>query len=266
MSDPISPEQAPTTDETAIRVNDVRFRVPDKEILKGVTFEVKRGEILSVMGMSGCGKTTLLHCLGALTLPTSGEIFIGDDQIVGMPERELNKVRESMGMVFQYAALFDSLTVFENVAFGLRRRKKLKEPEIKRIVSEKLALAAVPGTERLFPAELSGGMAKRVGLARALAMEPSILLYDEPTSGLDPVVASVIDEQIISMRDQLGVTSVVVSHNMQSVFRMSDHIVMLHEGYMKAYGTPDEIRNSPDPIVQQFVEGRTSGPIELANR
>ncbi len=259
-------ETVPIEDAAAIRLEDVKYSVPNKDILKGISFEVKRGAILSVMGMSGCGKTTLLHCLGGLSSPTSGEIFIGDAQIVGMRERELNRVRESMGMVFQYAALFDSLTVFENVAFGLRRRKKLKEAEIKRIVGEKLTLAAVPGTERLYPAELSGGMAKRVGLARALAMEPSILLYDEPTSGLDPVVASVIDEQIISMRDKLGVTSVVVSHNMQSVFRMSDHIVMLHEGQLKAFGTPDEIRNSSDPIVQQFVEGRTTGPIELANR
>ncbi|HEY3332846.1 MAG TPA: ATP-binding cassette domain-containing protein [Capsulimonadaceae bacterium] len=259
-------ETAQPSDQIAIRLDDVKFSVSGKDILKGVSFSVDKGEIVSVMGMSGCGKTTLLHCLGGLTHPTSGQIYIGDNAIVGMPERELNKVRESMGMVFQYAALFDSLTVFENVAFGLRRRRKLSEADITRIVKEKLALAAVPGTERLHPSELSGGMAKRVGLARALALEPTILMYDEPTSGLDPVVASVIDEQIISMRDQLGVTSVVVSHNVSSVFRMSDHIAMLHEGHLWAFGTPDEIRNSPDPVVQQFIEGRTSGPIEVATR
>lgn len=250
----------------AIRLEDVKFSVPGKDILKGVSFTVNRGEIISVMGMSGCGKTTLLHCLGGLTHPSSGQIYIGDSPIVGMRERELNTVREKMGMVFQYAALFDSLTVYENVAFGLRRRRKLPEAEISRIVTEKLSLAAVPGTEKLHPSELSGGMAKRVGLARALAMEPDILLYDEPTSGLDPVVASVIDEQIMSMRDQLGVTSVVVSHSVPSVFRMSDRIVMLHEGLVREFGTPDEIKNSSDEIVRQFIEGRTSGPIEVAKR
>ncbi|MDR3708381.1 MAG: ABC transporter ATP-binding protein [Capsulimonadaceae bacterium] len=253
-------------DRPAIVVDDVRYRVPGKEILKGVTLSVEKGAILSVMGMSGCGKTTLLHCLGGLTTPTSGQITICGKPIVGLRERELNEVRESMGMVFQYAALFDSLTVFENVAFGLRRRKRLPEKEIRRIVTEKLALAAVSGTENMYPAELSGGMAKRVGLARALAMEPTILLYDEPTSGLDPIVVSVIDEQIMRTRDQVGVTSIVVSHNVQSVFRMSDHVAMLHEGQLRAFGTVDEIRNSTDPTVRQFIEGRTTGPIEVATR
>ena len=250
----------------AIILEDVRYKVSGKEVLKGVSFSIPKGEILSVMGMSGCGKTTLLHCLGGLTAPTSGQIYIDGDPIVGLREQELNRVREKMGMVFQYAALFDSLTVYENVAFGLRRRRHLKEAEIQRIVKEKLTVAAVSGTERLYPAELSGGMAKRVGLARALAMEPAILLYDEPTSGLDPVVASLIDEQIMRTRDQLGVTSVVVSHNVQSVMRMSDHVAVLHDGQIKAFGTPDEIRATTDPIVRQFIEGRTSGPIELANR
>jgi phospholipid/cholesterol/gamma-HCH transport system ATP-binding protein len=154
--------------------------------------------------------------------------------------------------------------VFENVAFGLRRRRHLPEDEIKRIVADKLALAAVPGTENLFPAELSGGMAKRVGLARALALEPKILLYDEPTSGLDPVVATVIDEQIVRMRDEIGVTSIVVSHSVPSVMRISDKVAMLHDGEVKAFGTPVEIRNCADPLVQQFINGRSTGPIEVS--
>ncbi len=249
-----------------IEVNNLRFEVPGKQILKGVTLGVGPGEILSVMGMSGSGKTTVLHCMGGLTAPTSGEIRIGDAQIVGMRENELNRVRERMGMVFQYAALFDSLTVFENVAFGLRRRRRLPADEIKKIVAEKLTLVGLPGTEAMYPSQLSGGMAKRVGLARAIAMSPEILLYDEPTSGLDPVIASVVDELIMQMRDKLGVTSIVVSHNLPSIFRISDKIAMIHDGRVLATGTPQEIQACEDPIVRQFIEGRSHGPIDVARR
>jgi len=249
-----------------IEVKNLRFQVGDKQILKGASLGVAPGEILSVMGMSGSGKTTLLHCIGGLTVPTSGEIRIGDVQIVGMTESELNKVRERMGMVFQYAALFDSLNVFENVAFGLRRRRKLSANEIKRNVAEKLALVGLPGTENMYPSELSGGMAKRVGLARAIALSPEILLYDEPTSGLDPVMESVIDELIMQMRDKLGVTSIVVSHSIASIFRISDKIAMIHNGEVLATGTPDQIKSCDNPIVQQFIEGKSQGPIEVARR
>ncbi len=249
-----------------IEVRDLRYTVGGKEVLKGVTLGVPPGEILCVMGMSGCGKTTLLHCVGGLTAPTSGEIRIGESQIVGMKESELNTVRERMGMVFQYAALFDSLSVFENVAFGLRRRRRLPIDDIKRMVAEKLALVGMPGTEQLFPSQLSGGMAKRVGLARAIALSPEILLYDEPTSGLDPVIASVVDELIMQMRDKLGVTSIVVSHNITSIFRISDKIAMLHEGHVLATGTPQEIQNCDNPIVRQFIEGKSHGPIDVARR
>ena len=249
-----------------IEVRDLRFQVGDKQILKGASLGVAPGEILSVMGMSGSGKTTLLHCIGGLTAPTTGSIRIGDIQIVGMPETELNHVRERMGMVFQYAALFDSLSVFENVAFGLRRRRHLPNDEIKRMVAEKLALVGLPGTEAMYPSELSGGMAKRVGLARAIAMSPEILLYDEPTSGLDPVMESVIDELIMQMRDKLGVTSIVVSHSIPSIMRISDKIAMIHNGEVLATGTPEQIRNCDNPVVRQFVEGKSHGPIEVARR
>jgi len=247
-----------------IDIRGLNYFVPGKHVLKDVDLTVERGETCCVMGMSGCGKTSLLHCIGALASPSSGEITINGNQIVGMPEDQLNTVREHMGMVFQYAALFDFLSVFENVAFGLRRRRRLTEAEIARIVKEKLALSAVSGTERLVPSQLSGGMAKRVGLARALALEPQILLYDEPTSGLDPIVATVIDEQIMRMRDHLGVTSVVVSHNIPSVFRISDKIAMMNEGGIVAVGTPAEIKNSDNPIVRQFIEGRATGPLKVA--
>lgn len=249
-----------------IEVRDLYYQVERKTVLEGVSLGVPPGEILCVMGMSGCGKTTLLHCIGGLTQATSGGIRIGDAQIVGMKERELNRVRERMGMVFQYAALFDSLTVFENVAFGLRRRQHLPEREIRQIVAEKLDLVGLPGTESLHPSQLSGGMAKRVGLARAIAMSPEILLYDEPTSGLDPVVATVVDELIMQMRDKLGVTSIVVSHNLPSVFRISDKIAMLHEGQVLIAGTPAEVQASSNPIVQQFIHGQSQGPIEVAQR
>ncbi|HEX5323203.1 MAG TPA: ABC transporter ATP-binding protein [Capsulimonadaceae bacterium] len=255
-----------TASDPVIDVRDMAYRIGAKEILQDVSLSVGRGEILCVMGMSGCGKTTLLHCIGALAHPSGGEIYINGTQIVGMDERELNVVREQMGLVFQYAALFDSLSVFDNVAFGLRRRKRLPEAEVRRIVPEKLALAAMGGTESLFPSELSGGMAKRVGLARALAMEPNILLYDEPTSGLDPVIATVIDELIMSMRDKLGVTSIVVSHSIESVFRISDKVAMMHEGRVLAMGTPEQIKGCDNPIVQQFIQGKSQGPIEVARR
>jgi len=262
-----APEAEDVWDEPAwIEARNVRYTVGEKQVLRGVTLGVAPGEILCVMGMSGCGKTTLLHCIGGLTAATGGEIRIGDSQIVGMSEDALNRVRERMGMVFQYAALFDSLSVFENVAFGLRRRRKMALDEIKKIVAEKLALVGMAGTEALYPSQLSGGMAKRVGLARAIAISPEILLYDEPTSGLDPVVASVVDELIMQMRDKLGVTSIVVSHNITSIFRISDRVAMLHEGRVQATGTPEQIQASEDPIVRQFIEGRSQGPIAVARR
>ncbi len=253
-------------EETVIELKGVGYAVGTKVILEDVSFQVNKGEILCIVGLSGSGKTSLLHCIGALNHASSGEIWIAGTQIVGMDEKSLNLVREKMGMVFQYAALFDSLTVFENVAFGPRRRRKLTEEQLTQLVSEKLAISAVSGTEKMFPSQLSGGMSKRVGLARALALEPGILLYDEPTSGLDPVVATVIDDLIVSMRDKLSVTSVVVSHNMMSVFRIADRIAMIHEGKLIAFGTVDDIRNSSDPIVQQFIQGKATGPIELTRR
>jgi len=255
-----------TRARVGIEVCGLRFQRGTKQILQDITLKVGPGEILCVMGMSGCGKTTLLHCIGGLTRPTNGEIWIGDDQIVGMREDALNRVRERMGMVFQYAALFDSLSVYENVAFGLRHRRHIAEAETKQTVADKLALVGLPGTEALMPSQLSGGMAKRVGLARAIALAPQVLLYDEPTSGLDPVVASVVDELIMDMRDKLGVTSIVVSHNLPSVWRISDKVAMLHEGRLLAFGTPDEVKASADPVVQQFVQGRSHGPIAVGRR
>lgn len=248
-----------------VSVRELTFAVPGRTILDGVSVEIEAGEIMAVMGMSGGGKTTFLKCCAGLTRPTGGEIYIGETEIAGLGESQLNTVRRRLGMVFQYAALFDSMNVYENVAFGLRHHSDLTEAEIRSVVEEKLDAVGMPGTERLLPNELSGGMRKRVGMARALAVNPEVVLYDEPTSGLDPVVASVIDELIVHVRDTLGVTSIVVSHTMSSIFRIADRIAMLYNGRFEMVGTPDEIRNTGNEVVRQFIEGRSDGPIQVTD-
>jgi phospholipid/cholesterol/gamma-HCH transport system ATP-binding protein len=248
-----------------VLVRDLQFAVPGRVILDRVSLEIEAGEIMAVMGMSGGGKTTFLKCCAGLSRPTAGEIYIGETEIAQLSEGQLNTVRRRLGMVFQYAALFDSMTVYENVAFGLRHHSDLTEAEIRKVVEEKLDAVGMAGTERQLPAELSGGMRKRIGLARALAVNPEVLLYDEPTSGLDPVVASVIDELIVSVRDTLGVTSVVVSHTISSIFRIADRIAMLYNGRFEAVGTPEEMRNSQNEVVRQFIEGRSDGPIQVTD-
>jgi phospholipid/cholesterol/gamma-HCH transport system ATP-binding protein len=246
-----------------VSVRGLRYDIAGRTILDGVSLEIAPREIMAVMGMSGGGKTTFLKCCAGLSRPTAGEILIGETEIVHLSESQLNSVRRRIGMVFQYAALFDSMDVYDNVAFGLRHNSHLSETEIRRIVEEKLDAVGMVGTERLMPAELSGGMRKRIGLARALATNPEVLFYDEPTSGLDPIVASVIDELIVQVRDALGVTSVVVSHTIASIFRIADRVAMLYGGRFAAIGTPDEIRQSSDPVVRQFIEGRSHGPIQV---
>jgi phospholipid/cholesterol/gamma-HCH transport system ATP-binding protein len=246
-----------------VRVRDLRYDISGRLILNGVSLEVAPGEIMAVMGISGGGKTTFLKCCAGLIRPTGGEIYIGDTEIARLGESQLNSVRRRIGMVFQYAALFDSMNVFENVAFGLRHHSHLSEEEIRKVVHERLEAVGMAHTERLMPAELSGGMRKRIGLARALATNPEVLLYDEPTSGLDPVVGSLIDGLIVRVRDTLGVTSVLVSHHIPSIFRTADRIAMLYEGQFEAVGTPDEIRSCDSPVVRQFIEGRSDGPIQV---
>ncbi len=245
-----------------VRVSDVTYSVPGKQVLRGASLEVRQGEILAVMGMSGTGKSTLLKCIAGLIKPRSGQIWLGDTDIVPLGERQLSKVRCRLGMVFQYAALFDSMSVFENVAFGVRHQSpEVRGRALERLVAGKLALVGMDGTQSLMPAQLSGGMQKRVGLARALATDPELLLYDEPTSGLDPVMAHVIDDLIVSMRSRLHVTSIVVSHSLESIWRVADRVAMLHEGRVVLCGTPEEVRDSSDPVVRQFVEGNPEGPL-----
>lgn len=243
----------------AISVEDVEYAVPGKRILHDVNLQVPPGAVAAVMGMSGSGKTTLLKCIAGLRRPTRGRILIEGQDIAAMRERDLDRVRHRIGLVFQYAALLDSLTVYENVAFGLVHSRRLPRKEIDRIVQERLGEVGMGGTERLYPAELSGGMQKRVGLARALATEPAVLLYDEPTSGLDPVIARTIDDLILETRDRLGVTSVVVSHDIRSIFRIADHVTMLHEGTVIATGSSAAMRESEDPRVREFVADALPG-------
>lgn len=220
---------------------------------------------MAVMGMSGTGKSTLLKCIAGLVKATSGEIWVDGSQIVGLSEHQMNAVRRKLGIVFQYSALFDSLNVFENVAVGPRRHLRLTRLELRRLVGSKLDIVGLSGSERLMPAQLSGGMQKRVGLARALALEPEVLLYDEPTAGLDPIVATSINELIIRTRDQLGVTAVVVSHDLASIFKVSDRVAMMHKGQILQVGTVEEMRSSSNPYVKQFVEGSGEGPISLGS-
>ncbi|MHB0913895.1 MAG: ABC transporter ATP-binding protein [Armatimonadota bacterium] len=245
-----------------ITARQIHYEIDGKPVLRDVNLHVRQGETVSVMGVSGSGKTTLLRVLSGLVKPTSGQVFVEQTDITTLSEEELNRVRHRMGVVFQYGALFDSLTVYENVAFSLARHTRLTKSEIDDIVEEKLSLVGLPGTQNLLPAQLSGGMQKRVSLARAIAMNPEMLFYDEPTSGLDPVMTTVIGELIIGMSDKFGVTSVVVSHDIRSIFTISDRIAMLYDGEIIAYGTPDEIRKNDDARVRQFVEGRAEGPIQ----
>ena len=226
-----------------------------QRILDNVDLRIESGESAVIIGRSGGGKSVLLKHLIALFKPDSGEVLVDGENIIPLNERQLLRVREKFGMVFQGAALFDSMTVEENVAFPLMRKKNFTPAEISRRVAAALDMVDLPGTQRKNPAELSGGMRKRVGLARAIIYEPQIILYDEPTTGLDPIMSDSIDKLIIRVRDQLKVTSVVVTHDMRSARRVGNHVFMLHNKRIYASGAPEDIFASQDPIVRQFIDG-----------
>lgn len=235
-----------------IRLEDVTKTFASHDAVHSVSFCVEDGETLAVIGGSGSGKSTLLRLIIGLIRPTSGRIWIGDAEISQMSEAELDVVRLKMGMVFQYSALLDSMTVGENVAFGLREHRRLKESEIERIVREKLQLVGLAGSERMMPGELSGGMKKRVSLARAIAIDPAVILYDEPSSGLDPITSAKIDDLIIETQRKLCVTSIVVTHDMASACRIADRIAMLDRGELIALDTVERFRKLEDPRVRAF--------------
>jgi phospholipid/cholesterol/gamma-HCH transport system ATP-binding protein len=245
-----------------IEVRDLKKSFGTHSILDGVSFRIEKGESVVIIGRSGGGKSVLLKLLIGLLQPDAGQVLIEGENIVPMNERELLHVRRKFGMLFQSAALFDSMTVAENVGFAFRRERSLPEEEVRRKVAEVLEMVDLPGTEDKKPSELSGGMKKRVGLARAIIYHPQIVLYDEPTTGLDPIVSDSIDQLILRVRDRLDVTTVVVTHDMRSTRRLGQRIMMLHNQRIYATGTPDEIFNSQDPVVRQFVEG-VSDPKEL---
>jgi len=238
-----------------IEVRDLKKKFGPQPILDGVSFRIENGESVAIIGRSGGGKSVLLKHIIGLLQPDSGEVFIDGENIVAMNERQLLRVREKFGMVFQGAALFDSMTVAENVAFPLERKHKLTPGEIARRVAAALEMVDLPGTQPKKPAELSGGMRKRVGLARAIVYEPQIVLYDEPTTGLDPIVSDSIDKLIMRVRDHLKVTSIVVTHDMRSARRVGNHVLMLHEKKIYANCTPEKLFASTDPIVRQFIDG-----------
>jgi len=244
-----------------IQIIDVYKSFGAKKVLQGVRLEVERGETMVVIGQSGSGKSVLLKHLIGLLKPDRGEILIDGQNITALGEDELQRVSRKFGMLFQSAALFDSLTVGENVAFGLERYTDDRPDEIRRIVAESLDKVGLKGIENLMPHELSGGMRKRVGLARAIAYKPEIILYDEPSTGIDPIRADAINDLINDLKKDLCVTSVIITHDMVSSFKVGDRIAMLYEGKIIEVGTPAEIQASPNPVVQQFVHGRAHGPI-----
>jgi phospholipid/cholesterol/gamma-HCH transport system ATP-binding protein len=236
-----------------IVVEHLSKRFGGKEVLRDINLVVPRGKTTVILGGSGAGKTTLLRLLIALERPTSGHIFVDGEDMAAMGAVEVNQARRKFGMVFQYAALLDSLNVLDNIAFPLREHTKMKESEIRDAVAEKLEILGLKGTEKLFPSELSGGMRKRVGLARALMLKPEILIYDEPTSGLDPNTSRMVDDLIEQMRDLFKVTNVVISHDMTSAFRIAHHACLLEKGVLVAKGTPDEIMQANE-ATRKFVD------------
>lgn len=242
--------------EPMIKVRQLKIAFGAKEVLNDVNFDVMPGETLAIIGPSGTGKSTVIKVLTGLLQPTAGSVIIDNQETNAFTEEEWDGLRKHMGVVFQYSALFDFLTVGENVAFGLRRHFQLDEGEIQRRVGILLDLVGMPGTQSMLPSELSGGMKKRVGLARALAMQPQMVFYDEPTSGLDPVMTMTISRLIRKTQQKLGVSSVLVTHDMASAYYAADRIAMLYKGKIVQLGTVEEIKNSQNPVVKAFINGQ----------
>jgi len=246
-----------------IRLEDIHKSFGKQKVLDGVDLEIESGKTTVIIGRSGGGKSVLLKHIIGLMKPDRGRIFIDDVEMTRLNERDLNEIRKRFGMLFQEAALFDSMTVGENVAFPLREHTRRKDSEIREIVAECLRSVGLTGVEEKMPAELSGGMRKRVGLARAIALRPEIVLFDEPTTGLDPVMTEAINRLIIDAQRNFNLTCVVISHDIQSIFEVGHKIAMLYEGRIIAHGTPEEIRSSVNPVMVQFLSGSIEGPIKI---
>ncbi len=250
--------KAPTSDEPIIRFVDLWKSFGPKKIYEGLDLEVHQGETLTIIGGSGTGKSVLLKCLIGLMYPDSGQVLLHGENVSQMDEKALREVRKRVSMVFQGAALFDSLTVGENIAYPLVEHLKLSPDELRERVAKNLKLVNLAGIEHMRPSDLSGGMRKRVGLARAIAIEPEIILYDEPSTGLDPISTRVIDELILSMKEKLGCTQIVVTHDMDSAFRISDRMAMLAHRKIVAQGTVKDLKDSKHPDVRAFLDARAS--------
>ncbi len=246
-----------------IEIKHLKKSFDSKPVLRDVNLSIERGKVTVIIGRSGCGKSVLLKLILGLIKPDGGEIFVEGQEVTCMNQEEIYKMRRKFGMLFQNAALFDSMTVEENMALPLVEHSSLPYDVIKKRVHEKLSMVGLPGIEHLKPAELSGGMKKRVGLARALMMEPEIVLYDEPTTGLDPIMSDVIDNVVVGFNKNLGITSIVVTHDMKSVYKIADRVAMIQRGVVLFDGTPEELRNTDDPVVSQFIEGKAEGPIKI---
>ena len=255
----------PTDDRPLISLVDVYKSFDELEVLRGASVDVHEGETLAIIGESGCGKTVLLKHVIGLLRPDRGRVYFDGQDLTTLSEAELAGIRTQFGMVFQMGALFDSLSVGENVAFAVREHTKLGDDEIAERVREKLALVGLEGIEEKHPAELSGGMKKRVALARAIALNPRVVLHDEPTTGLDPIMADVINELIRRTQRKMKTTSIVVTHDMDCVNKVADRVVMLHEGKDIISGTPDEINHADNEVVRQFIEGRAGDRIMSAS-
>lgn len=250
-----------------VQMTDVRKSFGKKVVLDGVNLEVSQGESLVIIGGSGTGKSVTIKCIQGLLKPDSGSIKVDGKEIVGISEKEMEEINAQTGMLFQGAALFDSLNIWENVAFGLIQGKKMKRPEAKEIAIEKLRQVGLsPDVASLYPDELSGGMKKRVGLARAIASTPELIFFDEPTTGLDPIMSDVINDLIRNTVSNLGATSITITHDMSSVRKIADKVAMLYKGKIIWHGTVDEIDHTDSPYVDQFINGRADGPIQMEIR
>lgn len=251
-------DHSPSGNSAMISVRGLRKRIGEQEILRGIDLRVGVGETLVIIGRSGGGKSVLLKHLIGLMRPDAGEIFVGGKNIIGIKERALGAIREKVGILFQSGALFDSMTVEDNIAFPLWEAGLRDTGAIRARVNEVLDVVELEGQNAKMPESLSGGMRKRVGLARAIIRQPSCVLYDEPTSGLDPVVSDSIDRLIRRLQERFGMTSIVVTHDMKSAFQVGDHIAYLHEGRIYFYGTPEELQQCDDKIIQDFLQGRSA--------
>jgi phospholipid/cholesterol/gamma-HCH transport system ATP-binding protein len=249
------------SEQALVEIRDVNFSYDQRPVLNGINMSFGKGKVIAVMGGSGCGKTTLFRLIGGALRPTRGEVRIDGKVIHDLDDKGLYEMRRKMGVLFQFGALFTDMSVFDNVAFQMREHTDLPEEIIHALVMMKLHAVGLRGTHQLMPAELSGGMARRVALARTIALDPMLILYDEPFAGLDPISLSVVGQLIRKLNDALGTTSVVVTHDVQESLKIVDYVYFISDGVIRAEGTPDEIRASNDPFVHQFVHGEMDGPL-----